>query len=143
MDLKGQQRLSQLYSVFDTEVKQDVLNVITEYPDCDNDEIRKKIRANIENYFDKSIIILEEIKTSFIRHYETCRLPLVNSQTTLNKIALVEKEVDKKVKKMLKDEPRRLGFCHLYWATKQKILREHYGIIWHTPAECNPDVCYD
>ena len=55
MDLKEQQRLSQLYSVFYTEVKQYVLNVITEYPDCDNDEIRKKIRANIENYFDKSI----------------------------------------------------------------------------------------
>ena len=166
MDLKEQQRLSQLYSVFYTEVKQYVLNVITEYPDCDNDEIRKKIRANIENYFDKSIgvekmgvmlssrgcisdpvIILEEIKTSFIRHYETCRLPLVNSQTTLNKIALIEKEVDKKVKKMLKDEHRRfgrrLGSCHLYWATKKKILREHYGIIWHTPAECNPDVRYD
>lgn len=162
MDLKEQQRLSQLYMDFHYEVKQSVLNVITKYSDCDDDEIRKKIRVNIEKYFDISIgvekmgemlssrgcisdpvIVLEEIKTTYLRHYETYRLPPVNSQTTLNKIALVENEVDKKVEEILKDEPRMLGFCHLYWATKKKILREDYGIIWHTPAECNPDVCYD
>lgn len=162
MDLKEHQRLSQLYKVFHDKVNQSILNVITKYSDCDDDEIRKKIRANIEKYFDKSIgvekmgvmlssrgcisdpvKILEEIKTEYLKYYETCRLPLVNSQSTLNKIAVVEKEVDKKIEEILKDEPRMLGFCHLYWATKKKILREHYGIIWYTPAECNPDIYFD
>lgn len=36
-----------------------------------------------------------------------------------------------------------LGSCHLYWETKQRILKEEYGIEWKTPAEMNPNVAYD
>lgn len=162
VDLKEQQRLVQFEREFYTEVKQSVLNVIYENSDCTDVEMRKKITAIIEKYFDESIgiekmrtmllsrgcisdpaIILEKIKANYLNHYETSRLPRVNSQVTLNKIANVEKEVEKKIDKILGNEPRRLGFCHLYWATKKKILHDEYGIIWYTPAECNPEVIYD
>lgn len=36
-----------------------------------------------------------------------------------------------------------MGFCHLFWRTKQRILREHYGLEWRTPAELNPEVLFD
>lgn len=36
-----------------------------------------------------------------------------------------------------------LGFCHLYWATKKRILKERYGIDWKSPAELNPCVNFD
>lgn len=162
MDLKKQQRLAQFDNVFYNEVKQSVLNVIAENSDCNDVEMRLKIRAIIEKYFDKSIgvekmgvmlssrgcisdpgIILEEIKTKYLKHYETSRLPIVNSQATLNKIAFIENDVENKIEKILKDVPRMLGFCHVYWATKKKILLEDYGIVWYTPAECNPDIIYD
>lgn len=87
--------------------------------------------------------ILEEIKTEYLKYYETCPLPRVNSLTTLTKIAAIEKEVEEKIDETLKDKTRMLGFCHFYWAAKKKILCEDYGIIWYTPAECNPDVMYD
>ena len=28
----------------------------------------------------------------------------------------------------LRDEPRRMGFCHLYWRTMQRILHERFSI---------------
>ena len=30
-----------------------------------------------------------------------------------------------------------LGFCHVFWRTKKRILRERYGMDWRTPAELN------
>lgn len=66
-----------------------------------------------------------------------------NSEETLKKLALIEKEVDQKVEELLKDEKRLLGFCHLFWSTKKRILKEEYGIDWLTPAECHPDIRFD
>ncbi len=43
----------------------------------------------------------------------------------------------------LRDTKRRTGVCHLFWHTKQKILRENYGIEWFTPAEMNPWIRFD
>lgn len=140
VDLKEQQRIAQFESIFYADVKQSVLNVIIENSDCNNVEMRKLIRAIIEKYFEKSIgvekmhsmllargcisdpaIILEEIKTKYLNYYETYPIPLVNSQATLNKIANVENEVNKKIEKILKDEPRMLGFCHRYWDIKKNF----------------------
>ncbi len=70
-------------------------------------------------------------------------MKLINYLPTTLKHKIIEKKVDKMVNEILKDEPRMRGFCHRYWATKKKILREHYGIIWYTPAERNPDIRYD
>jgi hypothetical protein len=36
-----------------------------------------------------------------------------------------------------------LGFCHLLWHTKQRILRERYGVEWRTPVEWNPQIIFD
>ena len=36
-----------------------------------------------------------------------------------------------------------LGFCHRYWAVQKSILLNEYGIDWKTPAEMNPDMCFD
>lgn len=66
-----------------------------------------------------------------------------NSVETIAKLSMVENDVNRKVEEILKDEPRWLGFCHLYWSTKKRILKEEYGIDWLTPAECNPGVIYD
>ena len=35
------------------------------------------------------------------------------------------------------------GYCHAYWYTKQRILKDKYGITWRTPAEMNPNVAFD
>ena len=39
--------------------------------------------------------------------------------------------------------PGDLGFCHVFWAEKKRILKEKYGIDWKTPAEQNPGLCID
>lgn len=36
-----------------------------------------------------------------------------------------------------------LGYCHLEWETKKRILYEEYNIIWYSPAELNPTMCFD
>jgi hypothetical protein len=36
-----------------------------------------------------------------------------------------------------------LGAIHLYWDEKKRILKEKYSIDWMTPAELNPNICYD
>jgi hypothetical protein len=36
-----------------------------------------------------------------------------------------------------------MGYCHAFWPTQKRILREKYGIEWRTPSEMNPDVLFD
>ena len=50
----------------------------------------------------------------------------------------VEKEVDEQ----LKDEPRGMGFCHIYWSTKRAALASR-GIEWRSPSAMNPRVMFD
>jgi tetratricopeptide (TPR) repeat protein len=40
------------------------------------------------------------------------------------------------------DEPG-MGFCHIFWATKARILEERFGITWFSPAMMNPDTIFD
>lgn len=42
----------------------------------------------------------------------------------------------------LKDYPRRLGFCHAYWAELRDALAER-GVEWRSPSEMNPHTLYD
>lgn len=35
------------------------------------------------------------------------------------------------------------GFCHIYWQTKQRILKDQFGIMWFSPSEMNPSVRFD
>lgn len=48
-----------------------------------------------------------------------------------------------RVEQLLANEPRRMGFCHLFWRTKKQVLKEEYDIEWRTPAEMNPSVLFD
>lgn len=46
---------------------------------------------------------------------------------------------------LLKDHPRRgeMGFCHVAWPVKKRLLAEKYGIDWQSPEEMNPQVIFD
>lgn len=54
-------------------------------------------------------------------------------------------KIDDEVKEALADDPQRgsMGFVHLVWQTKKRILKYKYKIDWHTPAELNPQVMFD
>lgn len=36
-----------------------------------------------------------------------------------------------------------MGFVHIIWSTKQRILKQKYDINWRTPAELNPQELFD
>ncbi len=167
MDNKEQQKLEQIddaifFPIISTGVRRSVINVISNNPELDDIELRIKIGESIVEYFDSSIgtgkmgillcsigcfsnprTVLEDYKKKYLEYYKTCSLPLVNTKKTLRKIATIEKELNRKIDEILKDERKLRGFCHLYWDTKKKILLEDYGITWYSPAECNPDIIYD
>jgi hypothetical protein len=52
---------------------------------------------------------------------------------------------DKEARMELAVHPARdeLGFCHIFWWTKKRILKEKYGVDWKTPAEEKPGVMFD
>ena len=53
------------------------------------------------------------------------------------------KKVEKELDELLKDKPKGMGFCHIYWYEKKRILKEKYGIEWKSPALMNPRVRFD
>lgn len=55
----------------------------------------------------------------------------------------VIKKVEKELDELLKDVPKSMGFCHMYWYEKRRILKEKYGIDWKSPALMNPRVRFD
>lgn len=57
----------------------------------------------------------------------------------------VRYEVEKTVDEMLSDfsdTSDSRPFCIRYWECKKSVLFEKFGISWRTPAECNPNVCF-
>lgn len=52
-------------------------------------------------------------------------------------------DVEDRLKLRFADERRRMGFCFMYWSAKQDLLKEEYGIDWHTPSQMNPRVMFD
>lgn len=55
----------------------------------------------------------------------------------------IEEELESLIEEELKDFPRGLGFCHAYWYTKKKILKEKYNMDWKSPAELHPGIMFD
>jgi len=51
-------------------------------------------------------------------------------------------EVEAECDRRLQGEPRGMGFCFSYWATKQAVLAQH-GIDWSSPSAMNPRVMFD
>jgi hypothetical protein len=58
-------------------------------------------------------------------------------------IKLAEQEAEKLLKESSPGCDKLLGYCHSLWDEQKRILREKYGIDWKTPAELNPDICFD
>ena len=55
----------------------------------------------------------------------------------------VIQKVEQETEEALRDRKRGMGFCHLFWNTKQRILKEKHGIEWFTPVQMNPGSIYD
>jgi hypothetical protein len=55
----------------------------------------------------------------------------------------IKPEVDRLIEEKFANDEMFLGRCHQVWAFKKHILKEKYGIDWHTPAEMNPYICFD
>lgn len=36
-----------------------------------------------------------------------------------------------------------MGRCHIIWSHMQQSLREEQSIVWFTPSEMNPRICFD
>ena len=51
-------------------------------------------------------------------------------------------EVERRLYKKLKNQPRGMGFCFEYWSAKRDLLAE-YGIEWRSPGVMNPRVMLD
>lgn len=39
--------------------------------------------------------------------------------------------------------PRHMGMCFRIWSVKREILKDKYGIDWHSPSQMNPRVRFD
>jgi hypothetical protein len=57
----------------------------------------------------------------------------------MKQIEAAGKEAEKRCKKF----HGKMGYCHRYWAEKQRILKEKYKIDWKHPAELNPYCKFD
>ena len=55
----------------------------------------------------------------------------------------IKDEMEHELYDLMKDEPRGMGFCFHYWAAKQNLLQQKYGIEWHSPKQMNPRVMFD
>lgn len=51
-------------------------------------------------------------------------------------------DVNREVEELLEGSHRGMGFCHLAWQTRCKILKK-YGVEWRSPAVMNPRVMFD
>lgn len=54
----------------------------------------------------------------------------------------IELELERLIRSEIGDSGYR-GFCHKYWWTKKKILKERFGIAWKSPKDLNPMICFD
>ncbi len=53
------------------------------------------------------------------------------------------KQVRRKTEAKLHDRKKMRGFCHLYWHTQKRILKERYNIQWFSPVDLNPGIWFD
>ena len=106
------------------------------HPECflDPEEV-EEIQRYLESYIDPAISMEEWMKIAGA-HLKFD--PVERSERWEEIIYDVEKECDR----LLKGEPRGMGFCFSYWSTKSSVLRK-YGIDWRSPSSMNPRVMFD
>ncbi len=99
--------------------------------------------------FDEICRILDERGIPYTKSFansnsRASRLPMSHDPIEREpSIALLIAQADEMATKELEGRRRGTGFCQLYWRTKKRILKEHFGIDWKTPAEMNPGVFFD
>ena len=94
-----------------------------------------RIRRELEAFIDPSVSMEEwmELAGAHLKFD-----PVERTEEYEDLIYDVEKECDRR----LKGEPRGMGFCFSYWATRRAVLAA-YGIEWRSPSYMNPRVMFD
>ncbi len=111
----------------------EVRDYIRELDPSDDDNLADL--AMLRDFIDPSISMEEYCdKYQKLLHFD----PVERSKEWEDVIYSIEKKCDA----ALKDEPRGMGFCFMYWPVKRNFLAEH-GIEWKSPAEMNPRVIFD
>lgn len=100
-----------------------------------DDEENMYALAMLNDYISPALT-MEEFCVKYKRHLKFD--PVERSQKWEEVIYRVEKECDE----ILRNEPQRMGFCFVYWLTKEGVLAK-YGIRWKSPAAMNPGVLFD
>ncbi len=52
-------------------------------------------------------------------------------------------DVEEKIDERFASVPRHMGLCFRIWSAKRDLLKNEYGIDWHSPAQMNPRVHFD
>nr|WP_086939867.1 hypothetical protein [Thaumasiovibrio occultus] len=66
--------------------------------------------------------------------------PIEDTPKIKAQIAKAEKEA---LATLSEAHSQSMGSCHLIWRETTQILKQKHNIIWFSPAEMNPSVCFD
>lgn len=100
-----------------------------------SEDLHRESLQRTEDYLDRSVSMEDWCKKyGVMLKFD----PVERSKKWEESIYEVEKECDEK----LAGEPRRMGFCYIYWSTKKSVLAK-YGIEWDSPSTMNPRVMFD
>lgn len=100
-----------------------------------SEDLHRESLQRTEDYLDRSVSMEDWCKKyGVMLKFD----PVERSEKWEESIYEVEKECDEK----LVGEPRRMGFCYIYWSTKKSVLAK-YGIEWDSPSTMNPRVMFD
>jgi len=69
--------------------------------------------------------------------------PRTDPVETDPKFTAILAQAEAAAERELGDRPQGMGFCHTFWRTKKRILREEFRVHRRTPAELNPEVRFD
>lgn len=102
--------------------------------DPENSENASQMRR-LSDYIDDSISMEEWCR----RYHRHLKFDPVERSAGMEDIVY---EVERECARLLKDEPRCMGFCFAYWNARSRVL-SGYGIRWRSPHEMNPGVIFD
>ena len=100
---------------------------------------KRMIRDGYHFYLSANgVWLTKEVPKKYLKRLITLHDPIEDTE----KYKQVIQDVDKKAQENIECDIR-LGRCQLIWSEKKRILQEEYGIEWKTPAEMNPNICFD
>jgi len=67
---------------------------------------------------------------------------IFDPQESIKSLTHIFSEADIKAERKVGNVKRDENFIHLFWQEKKRILNKHYGIVWKSPAELNPEIEY-